>query len=266
MAQAQNPRAKTPAAAKDVPKILRIGIRLNDALVDEKLIRKRDSVTIGQSSKNTFVLPASNSLPRSFTLFEITPTGYVLNFVDSMDGRISIGSQLLALGQLRQQGAQKKGANWHIPLPANCDRGKVTIGDVTVLFQFVAPPPEHPRPQLPASVRSSLLQNLDWMLVAVIAASFVLHFGFVVYLRNMDFPRKPDIEEIPDRFVKMLVPKKEEKKPEIAKVDDNAKKEEEKPKAKSTADKKPAEKKPVDPEAAARAAAERRARLAEDVQ
>ncbi len=71
------------------------------------------------------------------------------------------------------------------------------------------------------------------------------------------------MEELPDRFVQMLVPKKEEKKEEVAKKDDQAEKKEEKKAEKS---KPAAEKKPRDPEAEARAAAERRARLEKAVQ
>jgi outer membrane biosynthesis protein TonB len=256
MAQLKNPDG--------APKILRIGIIQNGKIVEERLVRKRESVTIGQSTRNTFVVPASNALPRTFTIFELTPAGYAINFSDMMDGRVSLGDQVVALPALRQGKAQKKGELWHLLLPER-SRGKVVIGDVTVLFQFVTPPPVQPRPQLPPSVRSSLMQNLDWVLVAVVAASFILHFGFVIYLRNVDWPRKPDIEEIPDRFVQMIVPKKiEEPKPVVAQEE---KKEEEKKEAKK--DKGDASKKAPpkrDPEAEARAAAERRARLAADVQ
>src|SRR5262245_16704254 len=250
------------------PKILRIGIIQNGKIVEERLVRRRENVTIGQSTKNTFVVPASNALPRTFTIFELTPAGYALNFSDSMDGRVSLGEQVVALPALRQGKAQKRGELWHLLLNDR-SRGKVVIGDVTVLFQFVTPPPVQPRPQLPPSVRSSLMQNLDWMLVAVVAASFLVHFGFVIYLRNIDWPRKPDIEEIPDRFVQMLVPKKvEEPKPVVAQKDDEKKEEKKEAKKKEGGEAKPkqAAKAPRDPEAEARAAAERRARLAADVQ
>jgi hypothetical protein len=259
MAQLKNPEG--------APKILRIGIIQNGKIVEERLVRKRESVTIGQSTRNTFVVPASNALPRTFTIFELTPAGYALNFSDMMDGRVSLGEQVVALPALRQGKAQKKGELWHLILPEK-SRGKVVIGDVTVLFQFVTPPPVQPRPQLPPSVRNSLMQNLDWMLVAVVAASFLAHFGFVIYLRNIDWPRKPDIEEIPDRFVHKIVPKKvEEPKPVVAQKEE--KKAEEKKDAggkKEKSAEKKAPPKPRDPEAEARAAAERRARLAADVQ
>ncbi|MGZ3406975.1 MAG: AgmX/PglI C-terminal domain-containing protein [Caldimonas sp.] len=257
MAQLKNPDG--------APKILRIGIIQNGKIVEERLVRKRESVTIGQSTRNTFVVPASNALPRTFTIFELTPAGYAINFSDMMDGRVSLGDQVVALPALRQGKAQKKGELWHLLLPDR-SRGKVVIGDVTVLFQFVTPPPVQPRPQLPPSVRSSLMQNMDWMLVAIVAASFLIHFGFVIYLRNIDWPRKPDIEEIPDRFVQMIVPKKvEEPKPVVAQQEEE-KKDEKKAEKKDKGDSKPKPQKVRDPEAEARAAAERRARLAADVQ
>src|SRR5579859_2239790 len=253
MAQLKQPDAS--------PKILRIGVIQNGKIVEERLVRKRENVTIGQSTKNIFVVPASNALPRTFTMFELTPAGYALNFSDNMDGRVSFGDQVVALPALRQGKAQKRGELWHVLL-SDKSRGKVVIGDVTVLFQFVTPPPVQPRPQLPPSVRSSLMQDLDWMLTAVIGLSFLLHFGFVVYLRNIDWPRKPDIEEIPDRFVQMIVPKKvEEKKPD-ALAENKAETKEDKGGSKKSSDKKSGPAKPRDPEAEARAAAERRARLA----
>src|SRR5258706_16238820 len=108
MAQLKVPRDLSPL------KILRIGIIQGGKIVEERLVRKRENVTIGQSAKNTFVVPASNALPRSFTLFELTPQGYVLNFADAMDGRVSLGDQVLALPALRGGKAQKKGELWHV--------------------------------------------------------------------------------------------------------------------------------------------------------
>src|SRR5262249_227461 len=164
--------------AMTLPKILRIGIIQGGKIVEERLVRQRESVTVGQSAKNTFVVPASNALPRSFTLFDLTHDGYVLNFSSGIDGRVSLGDQFGSVQQARQNRARRKGELWHVLL-TDRSRGKVVIGDVTVLFQFVSPPPVQPRPQLPPSVRSSLMQDLDWLLVAVVAGSFLLHFGLV---------------------------------------------------------------------------------------
>src|SRR4030081_1813582 len=98
-------------------KILRIGIIQNGKIVEERLVRKRENVTVGQSARNTFVVPASNALPRTFNLFELTPQGYALNFTDGMDGRISLGENVVALPALRQAGkAEKKDGIYHVLL------------------------------------------------------------------------------------------------------------------------------------------------------
>ncbi len=122
---AQVSQAKNQSAAGEGLKILRIGILQNRQLVEERLVRKRENVTVGQSTKNTFVVPASNALPRTFVLFELTAAGYALNFTDAMDGRVSLGEQVVALPALRQAGkVQKKGDLWHLMLTDRA-RGKV---------------------------------------------------------------------------------------------------------------------------------------------
>lgn len=266
-------RQAQPGSAPKL-KILRIGIIQGGRIVEERLVRKRDSITIGQSAKNTFVVP-SDALPRNWLLFEVTGSQYVAHFSDGMDARIAVGNEIISLSQLKQAGKiQKRGASWVLPLDER-SRGKITLADMTILFQFVTPPPPQPRPQLPASVRGSLTSDLDWFFTTIAAVSFLVHLVFVIYLRSVDWPRKPDIEAIPDRFVKMVQKPKEEKKPEVKKVDDTNKKDEEKKVEKKKGndeEKKAVAKKELSPEEKARLAeekakadAERRARLAEQV-
>jgi outer membrane biosynthesis protein TonB len=272
--------AATQAAARQaIPgatpklKILRIGIIQGGRIVEERLVRKRENITIGQSAKNTFVV-LSDALPRNWLLFEASGTQYVAHFSDGMDARIAVGNEIISLSQLKQTGKiQKRGASWVLPLDERA-RGKITLADMTILFQFVTPPPPQPRPQLPASVRGSALTGVDWFFATIAAVSFLLHLMLVIYLRNVDWPRKPDIEAVPDRFVQMVV-KKEEKKPEEKKVVDEAKPEEdkkkdEKKKGDDEAKKQPKkelsdEEKAKLAEAKAKADAERRARLADQV-
>jgi outer membrane biosynthesis protein TonB len=123
-------------------------------------------------------------------------------------------------------------------------------------------------------VRGSALTGVDWFFTTIAAISFLLHLILIIYLRNVDWPRKPDIEAIPDRFVQMVVKKPEEKKVEEKKPTEEKKAEEKKPEKKKGADeeKKSApkhelteEEKAKLAEEKARADAERRARLSEQV-
>lgn len=180
-------------------KILRIGVIQAGKIIEERLIRRRENVTIGASPRNTIVVPAS-SLPRTFTLFEIQQNQYRLKFSESMDGRISLKGQVMALDQVRKEGhARSKGSLFELPLTEST-RGKVILGEITLLFQFVTPPPVQPRPQLPPSIRGGLVGNIDWVLASSFITLAVLHFAFLVYLRTMDFPRKIEPDVIPDRF------------------------------------------------------------------
>src|SRR4051812_23971274 len=253
------------------PKILRIGIIQGGRIVEERLVRKRENITIGQSAKNMFVV-LSDALPRNWLLFEVSGSGYVAHFSDGMDARIAVGNEIISLSQLKQTGKiQKRGASWVLPLDERA-RGKTTPPDRTTLSQFVPPPPPQPRPQLPASVRGSALTGVDWFFTTIAAISFLFHLIFVIYLRNVDWPRKPDIEAVPDRFVQMVV-KKEEKKPEEKKVEVAKTEDEEKKPEKKKGDEEPKkpkkelteEEKAKIAEAKAKADADRRARLAEQV-
>ncbi len=269
--QAAARQAQVGSAPK--PKILRIGIIQGGRIVEERLVRKRENITIGQSAKNMFVVP-SDALPRNWLLFEASGTQYVAHFSDGMDARIAVGNEIISLSQLKQTGKiQKRGTSWPLPLDER-SRGKISLADMTILFQFVTPPPPQPRPQLPASVRGSALTGMDWFFTTIAAISFLLHLSLIIYLRNVDWPRKPDIEAVPDRFVQMVqVKKPEEKKVETKKAEEKKdEKKEEKKKAVAEEKKAAPEKKQLSDEEKARLAeekaradAERRARLAEQV-
>ena len=65
-------------------------------------------------------------------------------------------NEIISLTQLKQTGKiQKRGQSFEMPLDDR-SRGKITLADMTILFQFVTPPIPQPRPQLPASVRGKL--------------------------------------------------------------------------------------------------------------
>jgi TonB family protein len=261
---ASTPKTGGSAAAK--PRILRIGIVQGGRIVEERLIRKRDNISVGWSSKATFAVP-SETLPKQWLLFEANPRGYIAHFADAMDARIAVGNEVVSLAQLKQAGRLRKQGQSSRYLLDERSRGKVTLGDLSILFQFVTPPPPQPRPQLPASVRGSFFTGMDWAYTAIASVSFLAHLIFVIYLRSVDWPRKPDIEEIPDRFVQMVIKAKPPEPPkETANKDDkkdDEKKVEKKVASNTSANKAP--KKEISAEEKARLDAERRARLAEQV-
>ena len=172
-------------------RILRVGILLNRSLVEERQMREHANITVGQSAKNTFSIPLEG-MPRQFTIFQAEPGGkYRLNFTKSMEGRISDGGQPLKLSDLKNRGAEDKGEFWSWPLPETA-RGKIEMGECTLLFQFVAEPPRQPKPMLPASVRGTLSDRIDIRLAVIVTLSLLIHAGVAGYAMFIEDPEKPN--------------------------------------------------------------------------
>ena len=178
--------AHSASLAGHRPRILRIGVLLSGKIVEERLIRDRGDVTVGQSAKNTFSIPIEG-LPREWTLFKSHEGRYTLNFSGQMDGRLSDGDRVQTLEVARQGGAQRQGDHFVLPLSEHA-RGKVSIGELTLLFQFITEPPIQPKAMLPHSVRGTLADRLDPRLAVIVAASVALHFGLMIVALAHDAP------------------------------------------------------------------------------
>ncbi|WP_230467694.1 AgmX/PglI C-terminal domain-containing protein [Lujinxingia vulgaris] len=192
-------------------KILRVGLIQNEKVLEERLLRKEETVSIGSDYKrNLLVLPASN-LPKSFALFEPAGGSYTLQFTDKMEGRVSRGGSVQSFEELRSSGvAKKKGDVYQVKLDATM-RGRVVIGEATVLFQFVTPPPVRPAPVLPASMRGGFMSSIDRPLAMLLLLSALIQIGFVVFVENQDWPVPEETEfRIPDRIARIMVEEKQD--------------------------------------------------------
>lgn len=166
-------RAMSVAAG---PKVLRIGLVQGGRVIEERIIKQRITVTVGSNEKSMFVIP-SQAVPPMFKLFELVGNDYYLNFVDGLTGRVALATGITDLQSLRGS-AKKVGGAYQVKLTEEA-RGKVVVGETTFLFQFVAPPPVQPRPQLPLAVKGGIASTIDWTLTIIAAFSFLLHFGIV---------------------------------------------------------------------------------------
>jgi hypothetical protein len=179
-------RAMPPAAG---PKVLRIGLVQGGKVIEERVIKQRTHVTIGPSEKSMFVIP-SKSIPPNFRVFELAGGEYQLNFLEGMTGRVALKTGVSELAALKGTAKRVPFGNvqaYQVQLSDDA-RGKIVVGETTFLFQFVAPPPVQPKPQLPVSVKAGLASDIDWTTTIIAAFSFLLHFGAVgsIYSDWMD--------------------------------------------------------------------------------
>jgi hypothetical protein len=161
------------AVAATGPKVLRIGVVQAGRVTEERIIKQRSHVTVGPSEKNLFVV-ASAAVPSSFRLFELVGNDYHMNFLDGMQGRVALPTGISDLNVLKGQAKRTSQGAYQVRLTDD-SRGKVVIGDTTFLFQFVAPPPVQPKPQLPVAVLRGA-STIDWNSTIIAAFSFLFHF------------------------------------------------------------------------------------------
>lgn len=215
------------SAPQQQRKLLRIGIIQGGRIVEERVIKSGESVTIGDSNQNTFVLP-SLGLPSRFSMFIAKGSQYHLAFTDDMDGKLSMdGGVVEGFDGIKSKSTREKDGTYHFPLTEQI-RGKITIAGTTILFQFVVPPAVAAS-GAGAEFSASMFKSVDTTYWGIFAGSAALHAAVILYAMQLPPPPEPTLDTIDDRFAEIIVPdkpKKEEEKKEEVKEGD--KKEEDK--------------------------------------
>jgi hypothetical protein len=183
---------------------------------------------VGQSGRNDFEIP-SPEIPMSYRFIQKKGNDLYLEFEKGMYGKVLLGGEVLDLKAVAQKGlAQRTENHFSAKLDFNA-RGKILIGDVTVLFQFVEPPPEVPRLTLPASAKGAWWRNIDRPFLGIMLLSFLLQAGTEGYQEyywrttgKFLVKEEKDVPKILQALVKM---EKREEPVEEVKADESAVKE-----------------------------------------
>jgi outer membrane biosynthesis protein TonB len=221
-------------------KLLRVALIQGSKITEDRTLKRRGPVSVGQNATNTIVVPVSN-LPPSFTLFEAVNEQYSLVFTQAMEGKLTVNGQEMTLQDAVARGVAKARGKDTFVLPLNdASKGRVALGEVSLLFQFVAPPPEPPKAELPAEVRGGFLKQLDQLFFMVLAISLFVHFSgatFVACQPKIE-ERELTLDELPDRFVKAMMPVEVKPPPKTEVADNGDKKDDAKDDKKEVAEKK----------------------------
>ena len=188
-------------------KVLRVGLFRDKKIVEERIVRRRETVSIGTAAKNHLII-RSGTLPAKlesrFELFQLVGDDYILNFTSEMSGKIALPGGVQKLEHLRDTGAARNaGTHFQIKL-ADTSRGNIKIGDFTVFFEFVAAPPITPKPQLPAAVQRGFVKNIDWTFTTWVIFSYMLFFGFIIYMENADWKVDKGSQEVPESLARLV--------------------------------------------------------------
>jgi len=196
-------------------RVLRIGVIRGGKLAEEHKIRPGKGVTVGDGAKSTISI---EGLPKRFTLFQPKGDGYQLAFTASMSGKVAVDGGIKSLKDLTTEIPETGGV--HFLTLKHPNRGKVVIGDVTVLFQFVPAPVESVRKVARQDFRPRLLDDDDPVFLGLLSLWSTVGAVMLVYAANTEPIETISLEELPDRFVNIVIPEKSDPPPEAPETPD----------------------------------------------
>lgn len=210
------------SASSGQTKVLRIGIIHGGKIIEERRLKKRETVSIGTAQKSTFNV-SSTSVPKHMDVFELVGGKYTVRFDEKMDGRVQTGkTSVRSFKDLRaDKTTAKKGEFYTVPI-SDESRGKVIFEDVTMLFQFVDPPAAPGRVELPADIRGGIISTLDLQFSSILVVVALLCVSVVGYASNQPYVEPTSIEQISERYQKLIMPDRLPEPPRPTDVDDKA--------------------------------------------
>ena len=220
-------------------KVLRIGLVKDGKVVQERLLEKPRPVTIGTSDRCTFQL-AVEGLPPVYSLIKVHQRQYTLQFSTKMTGKLMVGDtpdsmKTLDFKSVAERGLSRREGKLEVIKMTPKMRGKIQVGDFTLLFQFISLQPTQARPPLPKAYRRFTLKAIDWAFCNILLMSCLLQTGSFTYLINRDVPlNDASIRDAAELYMEILQkdepppPPPEIKEQEPVKKNDKTKESEEK--------------------------------------
>ena len=209
---------RRPPAARREARVLRVGVIHQGRIVEERILRPGQQLSVGSSPECSVVLPPSKTTQRKFALLSAKGGRYHLNFTDAMRGKLSVGARIDTLAALSGRGlARGRRGGWSLPIGPE-HRGKIYVEDHAILFQFVAPPPL-PARRRSAEYRRPAFQRTDLVFVAILLFSALLHTAALLWIESQPAPKQLRFQDIEPHFVTLLLPQDPEPEPEPTPVE-----------------------------------------------
>ena len=164
--------------------------------MEERTFADAGPITIGQSLRCRLSVPV-DGVPHEHTLFVRDQGRLLLHTTEHMTGRLANGDAITM---------DPKGA---VPIERGM-RGKLQLGEATILFQEVPLPVKAPRPQLPAAVRGTFADRVDRRLAVIVGGSLLVHLaiGASAWMTDVEQPlfEQPQFAEYRQDTYEIQVP------------------------------------------------------------
>jgi hypothetical protein len=179
---------------------LRVGIFLRGRLLEERFFEQPRAVYLGHNMRGNDIVVPSGALSERAKLFSRRGDKLSLHLPCGARGRLSRRTdgkaEVIDIGAIEGERT--------LPLDSRV-RGKVVMGEVTVLFHFASPPAGVERPELPAEVRGGWLRDVHPVVAAALVLSAIVQIGFVGWTVSQDWPEALDDSlRVEDGFARLI--------------------------------------------------------------
>ncbi len=184
---------------------LRVALIQSGRIVEDRTFTGRAKISVGSDPKCTFIVPLAD-VPTRTPVFELSKRGARLVFEAHREGQVSLEGTEASLQSLDGL-TEKKGAWRSLPLTEKA-KGRLSVGEVSLLFQFVEPPKTPAPAELPRGSRGMIAQ-VDRSFLVVLGLSLAAHFGGVGWISSQPVPVERDftLEDLEaDRFARVILP------------------------------------------------------------
>lgn len=198
-------------SVQEAKKVLRVGVFRGKQRLEERVIKTRSSVYIGKACKENDecqIFVPSAGVPDSWDLFayDASHDRYRLHIKKSMKGRVVVknGVSITIDDQLKASAlVDIHGDDVFISL-GSASRGRVVIGKITFLFQFVVNRDENAVARLIYKDSTSGKKRLVELFTSVAGIAFIfsllVHLVPLLYIGLQDWPRDDETIVIPAWF------------------------------------------------------------------
>lgn len=192
---------ETPKHARE----LEVTALWGDQILDISNYSDECVLSIGESPRNDYIIP-SVGIPDEFPLLSIQEDGSSrLAFTTEMTGTIRARDKIYSIKDLvGEKFVRKEGEHYVLPLKQD-DFAKIAVGTVNFFILYVKPAPRI----LPPPIFEQ-----DALLMRTTIGSVLLFVALLVGLSFVPKPIPVTIEQIPERFAKVII----KKKPDISKL------------------------------------------------
>ena len=196
MAPAAQPVA---SSAKPNPKVLRLGL-IKEGKVSERITKIGEVVGVGENLRNLFVVTGTK-LGQRVEMFIPQREGYLLQVPEWVEGMIQTKDGMKSLVDLRSK-AQRKGDLWVYLLDERM-RGKLVIGNNSILFQFVPAPPQPERVMSAADFRAKFYDDEDPLFLALLGTFSIAATVFLAWVALSPRPDDADLVDL-EKVLRLL--------------------------------------------------------------